>query len=116
MEVIKIDCGHVRVSTQEQNTQRQLIADTVLQLLSYVTQTEREFIHQRQAEGIAAAKARGIKFGRKPMNRPSQFPTMKAKWQAGKLSARAAANQLDVPHSTFLRWTREERWLEKYTL
>ena len=41
-----------------------LIADIVLQLLSYVAQTEREFIHQRQAEGIAAAKARGVKFGR----------------------------------------------------
>ena len=42
-----------------------LIADIVLQLLSYVAQTEREFIHQRQAEGIAAAKARGVKFGRR---------------------------------------------------
>ena len=43
-----------------------LISDIVLQLLSYVAQTEREFIHQRQAEGIAAAKARGVKFGRRP--------------------------------------------------
>ncbi len=85
-----------------------LIADIVLQLLSYVAQTEREFIHQRQAEGIAAAKAQGIKFGRKPMVRPSQFPILKARWQAGKLSARAAAHQLGVTHSTFLRWAREE--------
>ena len=47
-----------------------LIADIVLQLLSYVAQTEREFIRQRQAEGIAAAKARGVSFGRKPREKP----------------------------------------------
>lgn len=50
-----------------------LIADIVLQLLSYVAQTEREFIRQRQAEGIAAAKLQGVKFGRKPMDRPPEF-------------------------------------------
>jgi len=47
-----------------------LIADIVLQLLSYVAQSERENIHRRQAEGIAAAKARGVKFGRPPRKRP----------------------------------------------
>lgn len=50
-----------------------LIADIVLQLLSYVAQTEREFIRQRQAEGIAAAKRNGVRFGRKPMERPAAF-------------------------------------------
>ena len=50
-----------------------LIADIVLQLLSYVAQTEREFIRQRQAEGIAAAKANGVRFGRRPMERPADF-------------------------------------------
>ena len=50
-----------------------LIADIVLQLLSYVAQTEREFIHQRQAEGIAAAKLQGVKFGRKPKERTATF-------------------------------------------
>ena len=50
-----------------------LIADIVFQLLSYVAQTEREFIRQRQAEGIAAAKQHGVKFGRKPMERPPEY-------------------------------------------
>ncbi len=54
-----------------------LIADIVLQLLSYVAQTEREFIHQRQAEGFAAAKARGVKFGQPPMKRPSEYESLK---------------------------------------
>lgn len=57
----------------------ELISDIVLQLLSYVAQTEREFIRQRQAEGIAAAKARGVHFGRKPKERPTEFETV-AMW------------------------------------
>lgn len=85
-----------------------LIADIVLQLLSYVAQTEREFIRRRQAEGIAAAKARGVRFGRRPAQRPAQFEAIKASWSNGELSARAAAGQLRVAHSTFLKWVREE--------
>ena len=84
-----------------------LIADIVLQLLSYVAQTEREFIRQRQAEGIAAAKQNGVKFGRKPMERPDGFEARKAQWLRGELSARAAAKQLGVSHGTFLRWVKE---------
>lgn len=84
-----------------------LIADIVLQLLSYVAQTEREFIRQRQAEGIAAAKQNGVKFGRKPMERPSNLELLKTQWLRGELSARAAAKQLGVTHSTFLRWVKE---------
>lgn len=84
-----------------------LIADIVLQLLSYVAQTEREFIHQRQAEGIAAAKARGIRFGRKPLERPPEFWNLKKQWRSGDLSARAAAQELGITHNTFLRWARE---------
>lgn len=85
-----------------------LIADIVLQLLSYVAQTEREFIRQRQAEGIAAAKARGVKFGRQAMERPSGYEAIKNQWQRSELSARAAAKQLGITHGTFLRWVRED--------
>lgn len=84
-----------------------LIADIVLQLLSYVAQTEREFIRQRQAEGIAAAKRNGVKLGRRPMDRPAAFDGWKRKWLAGEISARGAARQLGVTHSTFLRWVKE---------
>ncbi len=84
-----------------------LIADIVLQLLPYVAQTEREFIRQRQAEGIAAAKRNGVKFGRKPMERPNGLESLKEQWLHGELSARAAAKQLGVTPSTFLRWVKE---------
>ena len=85
-----------------------LIADIVLQLLSYVAQTEREFIRQRQAEGIAAAKARGVRFGRQPMLRPENFPLMRQRWERGEISARQAAAQLKITHRTFLLWAKEK--------
>lgn len=85
-----------------------LIADIVLQLLSYVAQTEREFIRQRQAEGIAAAKAQGIKFGRRPMERPVEYEQVKALWKKQELSARAAAKRLGITHGTFLRWINQD--------
>lgn len=84
-----------------------LIADIVLQLLSYVAQTERENIHQRQAEGIAAAKANGVRFGRERMEMPKEFDGLMALWSEGRISARRAALQLGISHHTFLRCARE---------
>ena len=84
-----------------------LIADIVLQLLSYVAQTEREFIRQRQAEGIAVAKAQGVRFGRPPLAQPKEFPTVHQAWLKKEISAREAAWRLSVTHKTFLRWVHE---------
>lgn len=85
-----------------------VIADIVLQLLSYVAQTEREFIRQRQAEGIAAAKERGVRFGRSPMVRPKAYDALRLQWEGNQISARAAAKQLGITHRTFLKWVHEE--------
>lgn len=85
-----------------------LIADIVLQLLSYVAQTERELIRQRQAEGIATARQQGVKFGRRPMKRPPEYERLKAQWRNGEISARSAAQRLGVTHRTFLIWAKEE--------
>lgn len=84
-----------------------LIADIVLQLLSYVAQTEREFNRQRQAEGIAAAKAKGVHFGRNFKDRGAHYGEIRAAWERGEISGRAAAKKLGVAHSTFQRWCRE---------
>jgi len=81
-----------------------LIADIVLQLLSYVAQTEREFIRQRQAEGIAAAKAKGINFGREAMPLPNCFDAVYSSWTNGELSGRKAAQILGVSNHTFAKW------------
>lgn len=81
-----------------------LVADLVLQIMSYFAQVERDFIKQRQAEGIAAAKARGVKFGRPKIPIPANFAEMKVKWQAGTISSRQAGKELGVSYHTFLRW------------
>lgn len=85
-----------------------LIADIVLQLLSYVAQTEREFIRQRQREGIAAAKARGVQFGRPRVQKPATYESVKKRWQNKEISSREAARRLRVSQDTFLRWIHAE--------
>lgn len=86
----------------------EVIADIVLQLLSYVAQTERELIHQRQVEGIAAAKAKGVKFGRKPIPKPLEYQNIYLLWKNGEISARKAGKLLNVSHGTFLKWVQAE--------
>ena len=86
-----------------------LIADIVLQLLSYVAQTERENIRRRQAEGIAAAKVRGVRFGPKRMELPDGFEDMAALWREGAVSSRDAAKELGISYQTFLRRAKEPR-------
>ena len=85
-----------------------LIADIVLQLLSYVAEQERLYIHQRQAEGIAAAMARGQRFGPPRKKRPEDFNDYVTQWKGGEISAREAAQRMGIAHTTFLRWAREE--------
>lgn len=84
------------------------VADLVLQILSYVAQTERENIHQRQREGIAAARARGVQFGRPRKAVPENLENLKNDWKNGRISSRGAAKALGVAQSTFLRWANGE--------
>ncbi len=83
------------------------IADLVLQILSYVAETERAYIRQRQAEGIAIAQAKGIRFGRPPKKRPPRFRELCEAWNHDKVSARAAAKELGITHKTFRQWASE---------
>jgi len=82
------------------------ISDIVLQLLSYVAQKERENIRERQAQGIAAAKARGVKFGRAALPLPDNFNEVYSRWLNHEINCREAAKLLDVCHVTFLRWVK----------
>ena len=68
---------------------------------------ERDFIKQRQSEGIAAAKARGIKFGREPISPPDNFNEIYKLWKNLEISAREAGKRLNVSYKTFLKWTRQ---------
>ncbi len=83
------------------------IADLVLQILSFVAQSERENIRKRQAEGIAAAKAKGVRFGRPEKDVPENFANIIKDWEKGTLSTTEALNLCDMSESTFYRRRRE---------
>lgn len=85
-----------------------LIGDIVLQLLSYVAQVERENIRQRQAEGIAAAKARGVRFGRPEKHRPQNYYSLRDSFLRHEITKREAAAKLKVSISTFNKWLRQD--------
>jgi len=85
------------------------IADLVLQILSFVAQSERESIKKRQAEGIAAARARGVQFGR-PVKKPSEnFDVLVKQWERGTLPFEQILTQTGLKESTFYRRLREHR-------
>lgn len=84
-----------------------LISNLVIQVFSYVAETERHMNHQRTMEGLAAAKRRGVRLGRRPVEKPSHFAFVRDAWAAGKISEREAAARLGVSRPTFHKWTHE---------
>lgn len=102
---------HIRVldmpildTTIGQGLTAAFIGDLVLRVLSYVAETERAHIRQRQREGIAAAKSRGVRFGRPPIQLPPEFAECVRLVQTHKLSVRAASKRCLLPRSTFYRY------------
>lgn len=77
------------------------LSDIVLQVLSFVAENERVNIRQRQAEGIAAAKAKGVRFGRIPKPLPENFHAAYQRWKHGEITGTAAAKECGMPLSTF---------------
>lgn len=86
---------------REKNLLGTFISDLVLTLLSYLAENERVNIHQRQAEGIAAAKARGVRFGRVPNPLPDNFYEVYQRWKMKKISVSQAAQECGMPQTTF---------------
>ena len=91
------------------------IADLVLQILSFVAQNERENIKKRQAEGIAAAKARGVHLGRPVIAAPDNFESVLKEWESGKITIVQAQNKCGLKESTFYRRHREYQLLHSKT-
>ena len=79
-------------------------------------QNEREYIRQRQREGIDAAQARGVHCGRFEKERPENYDSVFTRWQRGELSGRKAASLLNISHTTLQRWIKKDRITEKTTL
>ena len=108
-DIVILDMPLLDTRVHDRDFTGTFLADLVLSILSFVAQTEREFISRRQAEGIAAAKARGVRFGRPPKARPDNYAEIKQAWQQKRLSARRAATALGITHNTFLRWMQEDQ-------
>lgn len=107
VDVVVLDMPLLDTRQKERDLTGVFVADLVLQILSYVAQTEREFNHQRQAEGIAVARAKGIRLGRPPQARPEAFGRLCDAWNKQEISARSAAKRLGISHRTFLNWVHE---------
>lgn len=104
--IVVLDMPLLSTKREDADLTGTFIADLVLQILSYVAQTERENIRQRQQEGIAAAKLKGVRFGRPCLQIPEYFPMINQKYKKGIISSRLAAKHLGVSQNTFLRWSR----------
>ena len=89
------------------------LADIVLQILSFVAQNERENIRKRQAQGIAAAKANGMKFGRPTLDMPKDFNSIVEKWESGVMRISEAAERCGMSEATFYRRLREYRAMKE---
>ena len=108
-DILVLDMSLLDTRAKDNDLTGTLIADLVLQILAYVAQTEREFILQRQAEGIATAKEKGTVFGRPRSQLPDRFEVVAEDCRNGVLSTRVAARLLGMSHSTFYRRYREYR-------
>ena len=83
------------------------ISNLVIQIFSYVAHMERSMNHQRTMEGLAAARARGVRFGRRPLEKPKGYEEIRRKWRNGEISEREAARRLGVSRPTFHKWAHE---------
>lgn len=106
-DIVVLDMPLLDTREKGQDLTGRFIADLVLQILSYVAQTERELIKQRQKEGIAAAKERGVKFGAKRKTTPDCFPDVYKKWKKKEITTTQAVSILGLSRSTFYRRCKE---------
>ena len=106
-DIVVLDMPLLDTRKRESDITGTFIADLVLQILAYVAQKEREFILSRTMEGIAAAKARGVRLGRPRKRIPEAFEDVYGLWSENHISAREAARRLGVDHKTFGKWCEE---------
>ena len=104
VDIVVLDMPLLDTREKDRDLTGRLISDIVLQLLSYCSQKERENIRKRQAEGIAAAKARGVRFGRPCAEFPDDFGELVAKWERGTMEFKEILGRCGVCRSTFYKY------------
>lgn len=115
VDIVVLDMPLLDTRADERNLTSRFIADLVLQILAYVAQVEREAIRKRQAEGIAAAHKRGVKFGRPCTSLPANFDETVERWKKGEISSgREAAGICGMPLSTFRTYVKDYLASDEY--
>lgn len=107
--IVMLDMPLLDTRQTQEGVTAAFVADLTLQLLSYVAQIERESIRQRQAEGIEAAKARGVRFGRPKLEKPKHFAKIRDIYQKGEITRKETVRLLGISAATFDRWRKEEQ-------
>lgn len=113
IDIVVLDMPLLDTRNNECGLTGKLISDIVLQLLSYVAQTERDYIRQRQAEGVIAARAKGVKFGRPIKTPPENFAALVKLWERGELKFEDLLAKTGLKEATFYRRLREYRVMKK---
>jgi DNA invertase Pin-like site-specific DNA recombinase len=103
-DIVVLECALLDTRIKNDDLTGRLICDLLLTLLSYIAEMERRMNHQRQEEGIAIAKEKGVQFGRPIKEKPENFAEVIEHWLKGEISGRNAATQLDVAFATFKMW------------
>ncbi|MCI6094702.1 MAG: recombinase family protein [Clostridium sp.] len=106
-DIVVLDMPLLDTRQRDKDLTGVFISNLVLQILSYVAQTERENIRKRQAEGIAAAKLRGVKLGRESIPKPEGFDEIAAQWKKRGCTSTEVAESLGISRSLLYKWLRE---------
>lgn len=109
VDIVVLDMPLLDTRGEEAGLTREFIADILLQLLSYVAQVERDNTRQRQSEGIAAAKARGVKLGRPKKARPRHYERVKRAYDQGEINRAQASRRLGISMGTFDKWVKQDK-------
>ena len=106
---IQLRIADIPLSVQEHDEKsQQFLSDLMFEVFDATILKEREQRRQKRSEGIRAAKMKGVHIGRKPMERGTEFETLKQQWQRGEVSLREAGRRLGVTHQTFKKWVQED--------
>ena len=107
VDIVVLDFPLLDTRIKNHDLTGRFICDLILQIMGYLAEMERLMNRQRQAEGIAVAKAKGVKFGRPALERPETFHFVYETWERGEISGRSAAKALGIAQRTFILWAEE---------
>lgn len=109
LKVLDMPATMAAMTEYSEQAMAQLTSELLLEFYDTTILRKKAYTQQRRSEGIHAARAKGVRFGRPPMERDPRFETLKRQWKNGEISLREGGRQLGVTHKTFQKWVTEEK-------